>query len=272
MKPLAISALAMILLVGIASAGTVTITGICRNNLLPGNVLNFTLLNTGNDTAQNLILSPMLSGARPQNLTYPIPYLPPNLNITTLIKVVNITRDGSFPDALILTYQQGTSTFQTIFPCIVDIGMGTSSQLYLSTNTLASKGNVSINVSVVNGGAGTLDANVSEFLPPQFSPTSPISYFVNLGPYATKNLLFTAKYPISSASYTGAIGAQYFLDNLSYARMAPISIVASQPRDSGGPDYAIALVAAVAIIIIGLIARSSLKKKGRHHRENKQED
>ncbi|MDE1825740.1 MAG: hypothetical protein KGH61_04260 [Candidatus Micrarchaeota archaeon] len=272
MKPIAISALAMILLVGIVSAGTVTITGICRNNLLPGNVLNFTLLNTGNDTAQNLILSPVLSGAHPQNLTYPIPSLPPYVNVTTLIKVVNITRNGSFPDALILSYQQGTSTFQTIFPCIVDIGIGTSSQLYLSTNTLASKGIVLINVSVVNGGAGELDANVSEFLPPQFSPTSPSSYIVDLGPYATKNLLFTAQYPSASASYTGAIGAQYFIDNVSYARMAPISIVASQPVEKGGTGYAILLVAALAIIIIGLIGRSALKKKARHRRESKRQD
>lgn len=257
--------LLLILLTGITSAGTVSLTGTCQSNLMGGNILNFTLINSGNDTAYNLQLSPIISGAKAENLSYPLGSLPSNQGATFLIPLTNITLQGTFIDALVATYQQGSDVFTALFPCAVNMGRSTTSAVFLSVNTLSGKGTSIMNVSALNSINTNLTVNVSALFPTSFSFVTKSSYLLHLGPYATQKLQFVVNYPTTQGSYTGAIVDHYNLENLSYSSFAPIVISQTQPAPSGGISLFLLAGVAVGAAILLLIARSIVKNKKKHH-------
>lgn len=253
-----------VLFLGIANAGTLSLTGNQVLNLQPGNVLNFTLSSSGNDTAYNLILSPTISGAQSEKAFYSVASLPPNSRAFFNIGLLNITEQGTFADAFAVSYQQGTQAFTAMFPCIVNIGKPTTSSIYLTVNATSSKGVATINVTVFNAVRSNYTVNVTALVPPTFSFSSNKKYTLDLGPYEKRNVQFIVTYPLSQASYTAAIASQYILGNTSYANIEPINIVTaqlSQPTQS--PSVTLIIIAAVAIAIILLIARSYLKSRSR---------
>lgn len=268
MNKLAVIPLLLILLTEIASAGTVSLTGTCQSNLIGGNMLNFTLVNSGNDTAYNLQLSPVISGARPQNIVYTINALAPNANTKFLIPLLNISLQGTFIDAFVATYQQGSQVFTALFPCAINMGKSTTSAVFLSVNTFSSGGIAIMNVSALNAINTNLTVNVSALFPPSFKFITRSSYLLSLGPLQTQKVQFVVNYPASQGSYTGAVVDHYIYSNLSYASFAPIAISQSalSPKSAVSP-LLLGSIAVVAAIIL-LIARSILKNRKRHSAKN----
>lgn len=251
----------LMLFSGLAFAGTVSITGTCQSNLLPGNVLNFTIINTGNDTAYGLTLSPSISGASLLNNTYAISSLPPNIKVPILIPLVNIGVQGTYVDSFMLTYQQGTSTFTALFPCLINLGKATTSGIYLSVNASSSSGRGALNVSIFNGVRENFSVNVTALFPPSFVFSTSKSYTVNLGPYQTKNVFFDFTYPSGQASYAGAVAGSYISANATYSSFAPIIISGSSHASANPVNLVFVGGGLVVLLIILLILRSILVKR-----------
>jgi len=253
--------LSFLILTNIASAGTVSITGTCQSALQPGNTLNFTIINTGNDTAYNLLLTPFIFGAKAENSSYPIGSLPPNQGITTLIPLTNFSTAGTYTDYFTLAYQQGTSVFTALFPCIVNLGKPTTSGMYLTTNTTFNKGAAIINVSLFNDVRSNFTVNVSALFPPSFSFISQKSYLVEIGPYQTKKVQFQMNYLPGSGSYTGAISESYVALNQSHSSFVSV-VVSTQSATTTSPiNYALWGGIGLALIIAILTARSFVKNR-----------
>lgn len=251
----------IVFLIGITSAGTVSITGTCSSNLLPGNLLNFTVINTGNDTAYGAILSPFISGANPQNNSYPIGSLTPNIYFKTLIPLLEISEMGTYVNYFILTYQQGTSAFTALFPCLTNVGRPTTSGVYLTVNGSSNGGTTTINVSVFNGVRDNFTVNVSALFPPSFQFIGSKSYLVTLGPYQTKQVQFLMKYPAGQASYTGAIAEEYSAGNLSYSSFATVTILSSSQQSQTPLNWVLIGGGVLFAALVLLIIRSALKRK-----------
>jgi len=261
MNKIPFALLLLTLLTGIASAGTVSLTGTCQSDLMPGNTVNFLLVNTGNETAYNLQLSPIITGASPQNLSYPVNVLTPTINTLFLIPLLNISTLGTYIDAFVATYQQGSQVFTALFPCTINMGKATTSAVFLSVNTFSGSGTSIMNVSALNAIDANLTVNVSSLFPPSFTFVTARSYLLELGPYQTKKVQFVVQYPTSQGSYTGAIVDHYVYANLSYASFAPIQISQSAPAAQSGISPLLIGGIAVGAAMVLLIARSIIKNK-----------
>ncbi|MGI0141053.1 MAG: hypothetical protein ACREBF_00150 [Candidatus Micrarchaeales archaeon] len=264
MRTAHIGLIAIVLLLGIANAGTVTLTASCSTNLQPGNVLNFSIINTGNDTAYNLLFTPMIHGAQPENQTYTLTSLSPNVKTLIPVELVNRTRTGTYVDSFTLAYQQGTQTFTALFPCMVNLGQPTTSGVYLNVNTTSGNGMATVNVSVFNGVQNDFTVNVSALVPPSISFASAPNYIVQIGPYQTKHVVFALTYPQGVASYGGAIVSHYIYNNLSYSNLVSISIANAPKNTTGSISTTLIGATALVVVVVLLIARSIfLNKKKR---------
>ncbi len=264
MKPIIAIVMAALIMLPAAHAGTVTLTGTCYDKLLPGNVLQFGLNNSGNDFAINLILSPNISGAEVNSSTYVISTLPPGKSANMLFKLRNISFTGSRPIDFVLTYQQGVGqTFVTVFPCMLVVGNATTEEIDMTVTTHRYADSALLNVSMTNGGPNVITANVFTMLPPELSLESGSSRIIQFGPYETKNVSFEVKFAPAVATYTGAIALAYTLNNISYGTFSYVTLNTSPVR---GPSYLVAFVivlAAVVAVFAALLFRSI--KKGRKH-------
>lgn len=260
------------MLSGVVSAGTVTITGSCKSTLLPGNIINFTLINSGNDTAYNLLLNPVVQGAKSLNSHYAISALSPNQLTPVNVLLGNVTGRGTFVDSFVLFYQQGASTFSALFPCVIDMGTGSQSELYLSTNTVESNGVATVNVTVTNGANQDIAADVSVLFPPEFTFASPSSYLVNLGPFASKSLKFALNSPSLQGSFTGIAIAQYQLNGTNYAGYANLLVASAVQAAKSPVNYALYAVLVIIIAIILMIVRSALRNKKRDKKDTNNAD
>jgi len=124
-----ISTFVFLAFLNLAHAGTVTLTGSCNATLVNSSIV-FSLSNSGNDSAYNLIISPIIEGATPLNTSYAISMLPPGQTKTLSVKLTNFGLNGSYVDAFYVTYQQGFSFFSAVFPCLVYINKPTVSPIY----------------------------------------------------------------------------------------------------------------------------------------------
>lgn len=261
----------LLLLFGAARAGTVSLSGSCRNFLLPGNILNFTLYNSGNDTAYNLIVSPKIFGAKAVNSTYTLSSVQPGINYTVYIKFTNITHQGSYAYGSVVAYQQGVGqTFTAIFPCLINIGKPATSQVFLTTTNSVANGRAVINVSLFNAGTPQLNVSITPLLPPLFSFVTNSSYTLSIKPYSTRNASFIVTFPISQSTYTGAVSANYILNNVSYSTLALVYVNA-QPSQASKTLPLLYIGIGVVILVLLILIILSLRRR-RRTRKMKNED
>lgn len=255
--------LLLIFLVQVNHAGTVILTGTCDSTLASGNAINFSLVNKGNDSAYSLMLSPIVFGAKPDNNTYSISSLSPNQNVTTMVHLVNITGKGSFVDAFILDYQQGQQTFTALFPCLVNIGNATSSELHIYASSQVNSSNVArVSVNVTNAGNNQISVNVSALVPPTFGKHSNTSYIITLDPFQTKNLIFVYSLPPGQVSYSAAITANYLFKGLNHASLATITVSNYISRSNANTQYYLIIgTVAVVLLLALLVLRSFIRGK-----------
>jgi len=261
-----ISTFVFLAFLNLAHAGTVTLTGSCNATLVNSSIV-FSLSNSGNDSAYNLIISPIIEGATPLNTSYAISMLPPGQTKTLSVKLTNFGLNGSYVDAFYVTYQQGFSFFSAVFPCLVYINKPTVSPIYEVVRVTPLKNMVIVNVSLFNAARTPVNGTISLVVPPTLSFISNKSYGFTLQPYTNESFTFKLQSPNNGASYSSAAVASFNMSNLHYSSMATFSITPYVAKSGllSPLEITAVIVAIILLIALFLLARSIKNKKRREH-------
>jgi len=267
-----LSIFAFLAFLNLAHAGTVTLTGSCNATLVNSSIV-FSLSNSGNDSAYNLIISPLVEGATPLNTSYPINVLAPGQTKTIYVKLTNFGLNGSYVDAFYVTYQQGFSFFSAVFPCLVYINKPTVSPIYEVVRVTPLKNMVIVNVSLFNAARTPVNGTISLVVPPTLSFISNKSYGFTLQPYTNESFTFKLQSPNNGASYSSAAVASFNMSNLHYSSMATFAITPYVAK--GGllsPLEITAVIVAIILLIALFLLARSIKNKKRREREHIHEE
>lgn len=264
--------LSMLLLIGIAGASTVTLTGTCYAKTLntTNNFIQFNITNSGNGTATDLLIEPVITGASPvNNTTIEIPLVAPGGAYPSRIYLDNFsTTPGSYVERFIVRYAQGSSTFTTLFPCLISIGRIAHSLLAVATLGKL-KSNVYVNISSI--ATYPIDAQVAVYAPSEFSVAQP-----------TRNVTieqlssYNATFPISTPSFTNSefpivVAVSYVNGNVHYSTLAVTTISFGTGSNSLLSQVTSKVVeyslAAAIIIVIMLILLSIIMNRRKKRKE-----
>ncbi len=257
----ALLAIFSFMLVQTAYAGTVTLTGTCSGSVLPGNYIGFSIVNSGNDSAVNMVVTPSLHGLSTYNTSYRIPMLGPGASNAASFFVYNTSYNGSYPDAFYVQYGQGASTFYAVFPCLVGFGSFQQQSNIAITNVTTSQ--ASVKVQLQNTGGNTVNVLLYGFAPPQFNLTKQTG--VTIAPMSKANV--TLSFTNSQApgtSYSMAVAASYFDGSAVHSALKYFTVTSgsgsaqqAQPQFDPAETF---IVVAIAVIV-ALIAISVLRKR-----------
>jgi len=262
--------LPIMLLIGITAASTVTLTGTCYSNIInqTNNYITFNLTNSGNGTATNFLLAPIIEGASALNSTISIPLVAPGNIYSERIYLSNFTIPGSYVERFITRYSQGSSTFVTLFPCLVRINQNAQSIIAI-TNITKSKNSDNLSVSISNIANYPIAAQVSVYAPPDFTVVNSTRN-ITLKQYTSTSASFSVS---TQAQYTNSefpivVAASYIRGNVHYATLAETTIsfgAAPGSATSALTDNLLLFgIVAFIVIIIVLIALSVILRKGKH--------
>jgi len=263
-----ISIFAFLTFLNLVHAGTVILTGSCNATLVNSSIV-FSLSNSGNDSAYNLIISPIVEGATPLNTSYPMNVLAPGQTKTIYVKLTNFGLNGTYVDAFYVTYQQGFSFFSAVFPCLVFINKPTVSPIYEVVKTTPLKNIVIVNVSLFNAARTPVNGTVSLIIPPTLSFISNKSYGFTLQPYTNESFTFKLQSPNNGVSYSSAAVASFNISNLHYSSMAIFSITPYVAKSAllSPLEITAVIIAIILLIALFLLARSIKNKKGREREQ-----
>lgn len=262
----------MFFLFGILHAGTVVLTGTCDQTPITTNhsYNSFSLLNSGNETATELIVIPDFSVGTPVNISQSIAALTPRQNITENFYFKNLSAPGTYAGAYEVSYSQGASSFFTTFPCTINLFKSTTSLIRISNINIS---NSDLKLSIVNLGRSPIKANVSLILPQSFYSTPP-NATVNIGASSAMNISFSISHPkLTNVEYPLSVSISYVSGGLHYATLGIYTLNLYAKQSIFSSQYLIfAIIALIIIILIGLIILSILKKRRRNSRQERQED
>jgi hypothetical protein len=269
MKNILIFLLAFIVFAGMASASTVTLTGTCYSRTIndTNNYIQFNLTNSGNGTATNFLLVPIIEGAATKNTSFLLPLVAPGSTYSEKIYLSNFTLPGSYAQRFVARYSQGTSTFVTLFPCLVNIGQNSQS-LVAVTGIKSNSRQMSVNIS--NIASYPINVQISVYAPPEFNVTSP-NRNITLSSYSNSNESFAFSSPAyTDASFPIVVSLSYINNNIHYASIATTSIKFGSGSSTissllGGNLITIGIIGLIAIIIILIVLSILIKKKPAHH-------
>lgn len=266
--------LSMVLLVGIAGASTVTLTGTCYSKVLntTNNFIQFNITNSGNGTATSMLIEPVITGAtlanNTNNTTIEIPLVAPGGTYPVKIYLDNFsTIPGSYAQRFIVRYSQGSSTFTTLFPCLVNIGRSAPSLLAITTLGKIDS-NIYVNVSSI--ATYPIDAQVAVYAPSEFTVAQPTR---NITIEQQSN--YNATFPVVTPSFTNsefpiAVSVSYINNNVHYATLSITTV-----SFGAGPNsfykqitgkfveysLAAAIIMVMMLILISIIMGRKKKKK-----------
>lgn len=265
--------ISMLLLLGIVGASTVTLTGTCYSQVLnqTNNYIQFNITNSGNGTATDMLIEPVLTGASPANATnatIEIPLVAPGGNYPTRFFVDNFSNvSGSYVERFIVRYAQGSSTFTTLFPCLISIGRSAHSLLAVTT---VGKLNNNVYVNVSSIATFPIDAEVDVYAPSEFSVAQPTRN-ITIEQQSDYNVTF----PISTPAFTNsefpiAVAVSYVSDNVHYSTLAittvdfgagPNSLLKQVTGKFVEYSLAAAIIMVVMLILLSIIMNRKKKKK-----------
>jgi len=244
--------LAMLAVLGTVNAGVVTLVGTCIDHPLQNGTILFILNNTGNDTANNLLLTPHIIGAGIQNSTYSVNAITPGGSVSIAVPINETSMHGSYVLYFDAAYQQGLSVFTAVFPCLIDVGPSTLSPIYITTSGEVSNNEAKLNVSIFNGFGENLIVNVSAIIPPGFKYLSNRYQLLEVSPYTHNSAYFALGLPqLSGSAYSGAIAAAYNLNGVEFSTMSVIKIF--KPVSSYNMLYIAAWTAIIVVVAIILV-------------------
>ncbi|MEM3781382.1 MAG: CARDB domain-containing protein [Candidatus Micrarchaeaceae archaeon] len=255
--------LAAALLLGTALASTVTLTGSC-NGIVRNNTVQFSLANSGNGTALNVIVNPYIADAEVVG-NYSLSDLVPNSSYNFSIRLTNVTAKGSYGDYFIVAYQQGTGFFSALFPCMMYFG-NTSATSQLSVISSFSARNSSfgvVTVNLSNEKATNVTANVMLLVPPMVSVVGQAQRQVFLSAYKQSELRFyvnTTRAP--GVSFAGAAVAWYQRGGVNFSTLSVFSGYQYVAKRNTGTIIIIASIVVLALVA-SLAVRAFLKGKSK---------
>lgn len=266
-------ALMLIASMSLAFGSTVTLTGTCYSKLInaSNNYMVLNITNSGNGTATNLLIEPSIQGAT-TNTSILLPIVAPSSTYMEKIYLQNFTLPGSYVENFVTRYSQGSSTFITLFPCLININQNAPSALGITSLELKNK---IIKVNISNIANYPITAQVSVFTPPSFTVFNSTKN-ITINKDSNSNISFSISTPqYTNAQFPIAVAVSYINSNVHYSTLAVSSI------SFGGGTGSIAsilegngilfVILAIIIIIIALIIFSILKNKKDDHDKGKQE-
>ncbi len=238
-----------LLLLGTAYAGTVTLTGTCTQKS-GQSTLAFGLLNSGNDTALDVVITPNTRSGQKMS-EYAVNSIQPQHSVSIDVQLPPNLENGSYVDYFTVVYGQSDSVFSTVFPCVVNIGESTSGNVLLNYTVSYSGKTDTVNVSAYNKGATGITDNISMILPPSFTYLSPTYAMISISPFGYGNASFKIENNVFG-SYSGAVVSEYLAGNASHATMKEIVLVAQVAH--GSMDiYDIFYTGAITLIAVMLV-------------------
>jgi hypothetical protein len=256
--------LALIALTGIAGASTVTLTGTCYSSIVnqTNNYMQFNLTNSGNGTATNFLLEPIITGATTKNASILIPLVAPGATYIEKIYLSNFSLPGSYVERFVAKYSQGSSSFVTIFPCLTNINR--TARSLIAITGIERKGN-DVRINITNIADYPINGQVSVYAPPAFTVNDSIQN-ITAKPYAISNFSFDVATPqYTNAEFPVAISVSYINNSVHYATLAVTTITfggnTSLVNSIVNGNGILFIIGAIIIVIIALIVLSIVIKK-----------
>ncbi len=253
-----LSMILMLSLVQLPAASTVTLTGTCSASIInqSSNYFSFNLSNSGDGAATSMLLVPQIGGATTSNLTATIPLVAPGSNYTTKFYLSNFTEPGSYADYLMASYSQGTDTYVTVFPCLVNLMEKAQSLLQITEiNRTGSR----LSVTVVNIAGYPIDTDVIIKTSPAFN-VQPAQVPLHINPNGQSTAVFNISIPdYTGAQFPVAAAVSYSNSGVHYATLK-FTVVNFAAQSNKVPIVTIGIVA-VIIVLIAMILISFLKKR-----------
>ncbi|MGC8687237.1 MAG: hypothetical protein ACP5RM_00875 [Candidatus Micrarchaeia archaeon] len=251
---------------------TITLTGVCHTSTVNVSNSNFTfsIHNSGNGIADNLVLVPYFKGFSISNYNNSagISALMPNATYSYTFKVNNFSAPGSYIELIIVNYQQGGSSFSTVYPCITNVEKPSHSLLVIANETYI---NGILNVTVLNLASHAIgNGSISIFAPPLFS-VQPTNQNVTLPAFSSAHFQFKVKSPsYSNASLPLPIGLSYMENGVHYAYLSSYLLTISNAKKSLMPIAEIASIALIIILVALIIVSIFYNRRKKHARSQQQ--
>jgi len=267
--PLTAAFLLAFLLLNFVSAFTVTLTGSCQREIV-NNTLNFTISSTGNGTVYNLVFSPFVPNAIVVG-NYSLASLTPGTSNSIYIKLENVTAKGSYVAYVLLAYQQSSSFFTALFPCLVYFGnVAANSNIRVSPKYTFLNSTVAVvNATVFNAGRMPIIANVSVLLPPAIKAVGPSSELVSLSQFNSTNVYFKLLDPVAwQQTLSIGVSAVYSNSGLHYANLSTLALSETAGAKRSGVFLLLAISFIILIVFILLIfslIKSRKKAREQYH-------
>ena len=242
------------------AAGTVTLTGTCQSNLNPNGSINFSIANSGTESASSVVLQSYYAFSNKLTGTYSNSQISPDNAAIFDINSSIGNNTGSFAYYFLVTYQQGTQLFTVVFPCVVQ-NHGTHLALAGINNVTVKDINSTtamVNGSIYSFSSNSIRGNITLILPPELERNgSRISRFT-VNPYQYQNFTLYANLPTQNNTYSGAVALEYSSNGTTYSSVYILKIV---PYSSGQNQLKAYLVQAAIIAIIIMIALLFLRQR-----------
>jgi hypothetical protein len=268
--PILAIALSLALIVGISSGGTVTLTGTCTGSVLTAssNVVTLNITNSGDDSAIDLRISPLIYGFSATNEGPSSALLPPQGGVSYRFTAANLSTNGSYVEQFFASYDQGQSQFHALFPCLVFVGHSVTGNVSISSVKQQSDGSIVVSVNNTYGAA--LNATVEGFAPDPIA-ISPQSQKVSLPPGVSTLSFSRSSTGALSASYVSDFVVSYEMNGTHYSSLFTYVIGSSAPSPNNVLSFvkanlvwlatAAAVVALLALIALSLFAHRRARRQ-----------
>lgn len=258
-------------IIGTSAASTVTLTGTCYSGIISdkNNYIQFNLTNSGDGAATNLVITPRISGATPNNTTVSIPLVKPNTTYGEKIYLWNFTTVGSYVELFLVKYTQGTSTFTTVYPCLATFFKGAQSQIVV-TGLTRNTSRVVVNLS--NTATFPITGSAVIYAPSSFNVSPKYDNFT-INPRQIKRVSFDVVPPqYTNAEFPVTVAISYTQAGVHYATLAITTVTFPASLGLGlslGELLLIigllaAIIIIIALIIISIIVNRRRKRQQRH--------
>lgn len=251
------------------AAGTVTLTGTCQSSLNSNSSINFSIANSGTESASSVVLQSYYAFSGRLTGTYSANQISPGHAALFDINSSTGSSPGSFAYYFIVTYRQGTQIFTVAFPCVVQSGgtylplAGISNVTVQDLNSTTAR----IDGSVYGFSAKPINGSLTLILPPELEKngSTPSGFTVN--PYHYYNFTLYANLPSQNSTYSGALALEYSSNGATYSSVSIIQIAPYSAKQGQLKGYlvqaaAIAIIVAIAILIV---RQRLMKKKAAIH-------
>jgi hypothetical protein len=240
---------------------TVTLTGSCYAGVINQSVnyIVFNLSNSGNGPASDIILAPAFEGATTPNSTANITTITPGSSYSTKFYLYNFTAPGSYAEYITVKYSQGSSSFVTVFPCLVSILKNGQSLLQIMN---ISRTGSKLTVDVINLAKSQINANVTVTAPLTFK-ISPSSIPISVGPGNQSEVNFSISTPSYSSAQFPVIAAVSYSSNGMHLAALSVHVIGFAASSSSSSWLSMTTLAIIMIIIIIalLLVASILRKR-----------